>query len=345
MILQVQPYIPGIPTGKDNAWTAATRNDGITVKTWIKQWLDQTIENAKYHNFEEQSVMKLWRENAGRPVILAGAGPSLSRNYKELQGDGKDSHGRKSIPIVTNVHNFPFFEDNDIMRSTDYYMVLDAGDICIKEMSEGGKNTPEWYWDRTEGRTLIAYHATHPEFIKKWKGPIYWFTTPPATPELGAEMGKLVDPSKVPGFNVGGNVMGAALYFAKAILGSSLPIFIGMDLCFSYDRKFHPWDCWYNDTFKGVMPWTDIFGNRVYTWQSYFGFKNWFDYMACGGSGNNAQLWINATEGGILGAYPDGNIQQILQFDLRTALHMFTSYELMPEMMSKSINGQMHLLF
>lgn len=345
MCLQVQPYIPWIPAGKDVAWQAATRSDSITVKSWGKQWIDQTIQNKKSHNLNENSVMKLHDMNKGKPVILAGSGPSLIKNYKGLIGDGNKSLGRGDIPIVTSVHNFPFFEDNDVMRSTDYYMILDAGQICIKEMSEGGKHDEDWYWDRTRDRTLIAYHATHPDFISKWQGKIYWYSMPPATAEFGAEMNKINDSSKVPGFNVGGNVMGAALYFSRAILGSSIPIWIGMDLCFSYDRKFHPWDCWYNEKFTGVMPWTDIYGNRVYTWASYFGFKNWFDYMACGGSGNNAQLWINATEGGILGAYPEGNIQQIIQMDLRTALHMFNISSLMPTMLEKSVNGQMHLLF
>jgi hypothetical protein len=345
MVLSLQPYISGIPTGKDQAWSAATRNDGITVKSWGKQWIDQTVINKKDHDFEEFSVMGLHGKFAGKPCILAGAGPSLEKNWKDLIGDGDKSRGRKDIPIITNVHNFPFMEDRDLMKSSDYYLILDAGEICIKEMSEGGSHDEEWYWDRTKDRTLIAYHATHPYFVKKWRGPIYWFTTPPASPEIGDAMCKLIDYQKIPGFNVGGNVMGACLYFARAILGCSVPIWIGMDLCFSYNRKFHPWDCWYNEKFQGVMPWTDIYGNRVFTWGSYFGFKNWFDYMACGGTGNNAQLWINATEGGIMGAYPDGNIQQIIQLDLKTALHMFNMYTIMPEMIDKSVKGQLHLLF
>lgn len=345
MILQVQPYIPGIPRGKEAAWRAATQNDAVTVNTWAKQWIDQTVENKKTHDIYENSVMQLHAKNAGKPVILAGAGPSLSKNYKDLIGDGDRNRGRLDIPIVTNVHNFPFFEDNDLMKESDYYVILDAGEISLKEMYEGGKHDQDWYWERTKDRTLVAYHATHPEFIRRWKGPIYWFTTPPASQELQAEMAKHVDNSKLPGFNVGGNVMGAALYFSRAILGSSVPIFIGMDLCFSYNHKFHPWDCWYNEKFSGVMPCTDIYGNRVYTWQSYFGFKNWFDHMACGGNGNNTQLWINATEGGILGAYPEGNIQQIIQMDLRVALHMFNMYAIMPEMIQNSADGRMHLLF
>jgi len=347
MILRPSPYIEGIPLGKEEAWKVATRNDAVTVKSWDKQWIEQTRENCKNHDMVKNSAMNAYAMCAGKPVILMGAGPSLSKNWTELIGDGDKSIGRKDIRIVTNVHNFSFCEDRNLINQDDFYMILDAGDICIKEMSEGGSHaaTPEWYWEKTEHRTLLAYHGTHPDFIKKWRGPILWFTTPCATPELAIEIMKIIDISKIPGFNVGGNVMGGALYFSRAVLGCSIPIFIGMDLCFSYDQKFHPWDCWYNNSFTGVMPWTDIYGNRVWTWGSYFGFKNWFDYMACGGSGNNPQLWINATEGGIMGSYHEGNIKQIIQLTLKTALQLFNMHTILPSLLQKSVNGQLNLLF
>lgn len=347
MTLQVQPTIEGIPAGKEAAWRAATRNDDITTKTWAKQWIDQTKENMKNFDVLGNTVMKLHGAAANKPCILMGSGPSLSKNWKDLIGDGDKSIGRKDIPIVTNVHNFPFCEDRNLMTCSDYYVILDAGEICLKEMYEGGMHAddPEWYWKKTEGRTLIAYHAIDPEFAKKWKGHIYWYATPPASEELAIEMMKIISPSLIPWFNVGGNVMGAALYFARAILGCSIPVFMGMDLSFSYDRKFHPWDCWYNDKFSGVIPWTDIFGNRVYTWQSYFGFKNWFDFIACGGNGNNPQIWINATEGGILGSYNEGNIKQIIQLDLKAALSMLNAFHKIPDLLKMANSGKMYLLF
>lgn len=339
-------YIDGIPQGKDAAWRAATRNDDITVKSWAKQWLDQTIANSSSHDISGNSAMAVHGAYAGKPVILMGAGPSLQKNWMFLKEDReKKIQGRCDIPIVTSVHNFPFCEDRDLMTSSDFYVILDAGEICISEMSEGGSHNEEWYWERTKDRVLIAYHGAHPEFIKKWQGQIYWYSTPSASAEFASQIGNIIDLSKVPVFNVGGNVMGASLYFARAVLGCSVPIFIGMDLCFSYDRKFHPWDCKYNSMFGEVIPWTDIWGNRVWTWGSYFGFKNWFDFMACGGSGGNAQIWINATEGGILGAYQEGCIRQIIQLDLKTALHIFNMHKILPELISKSKNSEVHLLF
>lgn len=336
MILTVQPYIPGIPQGKDFAWKNATRNDSVTLNSWHDTWISQNVENSKYSNGFEKNVMELYGSFAGKPVILMGSGPSLKKNWKDLIGDGKNSIGRKDIPIVTNVHNFHFCEDRELMTQNDFYCVLDAGPITIKELSDGGINTEQWYWEKTRERTLIAYTGTNPEFIRKWQGTIYWYTTPCASQELCDAIYTIVDISKVPGFNVGGNVMGAALYFSRAVLGCSVPIFIGMDLCFSYDRKFHSWNSEYDSKFSGLIPWIDIFGNRVYTWGSYFGFKSWFDFMACGGSGNNPQIFINATEGGIMGSYPEGNIQQIIQLDLKSSMNVFNMYHRLPSLVERS---------
>jgi hypothetical protein len=223
---------------------------------------------------------------------------------------------------------------------------LDAGDITIREMSEGGQQKdPEWYWNRSKDRTLVAYHGLHPEFIRKWKGPIRWFTTPYASADIAKNLEPYVPWGEIPCMQVGGNVLGASLYFVRAILGASVPIFIGADFAFDYTHKFHAWDSQYDSKFSGVIPATDVFGNRVFTWPSYFNFKCWFEYIAMGGSGGNNQLWINATEGGILGAYPEGNIQQIRQLDLRTALATFTAFTMKPAMVKKSVQGQLHIIF
>ena len=348
MTLTASPYIPGPPQGTEPLWSHASRNDAVTVKSWQEQWLKQLSENSSY-DFNANSSYQELGKCQYQPVIVAGSGPSLKKNWQELKGTGPDfkSYGRRGIKIVSALHNFGFFEDRDVMTKDDYYVTLDAGELTLSEVVEGGKDhDEEWYWERTKDRTLIAVVTAYPGLIKKWRGKILWFLTPWATPEMGDAHKALMDFGKVPGFQVGGNVLGACLYFAKAILGASVPIFVGADFSFSYDHKFHSWSSAYDSKFSGVMPWIDIFGNRVWTWQSYFGFKSWFDFMACGGAGHNAQMWINATEGGIMGAYHEGNIQQIVQLDLKTALAMFNSAHLLPGQMEKSrAVGMLHLLF
>jgi hypothetical protein len=73
-------------------------------------------------------------------------------------------------------------------------------------------------------------------------------------------------------------------------------------------------------------------------------FAAWLTFQAMGGQGGNNHIMINATEGGILGAYPDGNIKQIIQMDLRTALWTFNMTDTMPKMLSEQKEREM-LLF
>lgn len=336
MVLQAQQYIPGIPGGPEQAWATATRSDGITVKSWYSQWLSQTKENS-VHGFAANNAMLVYGNAAYQPIVLAGSGSSLKKNWADLRYRDEKSLGRQGIKMVSCLHNFGFMEDRDLMGPDDYYVTLDAGEITLSEVTEGGTDhDKDWYWERTKDRTLIAYTAAYPELIRRWKGRVLWFVTPAGSKEFDGEMKKAVDQSVVPVFSVGGHVLGAAWYFAVAVLGASIPIFIGADYSFGYDRKFHGWQSQYDQKFAGVMPCTDIYGNRVWTWGSYWGFKAFMDHAACGGQGGNASIWINATEGGILGAYPEGNIQQIIQLDLRTAMHMYNRHKLTPDLVKRS---------
>jgi hypothetical protein len=345
MVLQAQSYIPGPPAGPEACFDVATRNDKVTINTWHDQWLAQIKENS-VHGFSEHSALQELGKCAYQPVVVAGSGPSLKKNWKDLTATDEHNRGRQGIRIVSCLHNFGFFEDRDVMGLDDYYMTLDAGQITLSEVTEGGtQHEPDWYWERTKDRTLLAYTGAYPELIRRWKGKILWFFTPPATDSYGQELRKLVDHDKVPCLSVGGCVLGGAWYYTMGVLGASIPIMIGADFAFGYDRKFHGWESQYDKKFAGVIPATDIYGNRVWTWPSYFGFAQWFTYMATGGSGGNAQLMINATEGGILGAYPEGNIQQIIQLDLKTALAMFTRWKMMPDMVKRSGSGPINILF
>jgi hypothetical protein len=84
--------------------------------------------------------------------------------------------------------------------------------------------------------------------------------------------------------------------------------------------KFHAWDSSYDKNVGNVMCATDVFGNKVLTWQSYNNFRCWFESRMCKVDG----IYINATEGGILGAYPNGNIAQIKQMSLEQVIKMYS---------------------
>ena len=158
------------------------------------------------------------------------------------------------------------------------------------------------------------------------QGKIQFFNAPITDQGLRDEINK-IEP-----FNVwvesGGNVLGAATMITKGFLGSNVSIFVGADFAFGYDKKFHSWDSPYDKKFSGGFLWPNVYGIKVYTWQSYFNFKVWFETVVCHrGHG----FFINATEGGILGAYQEGNIMQITQMDLAEVFRRYNLYLTRPK--------------
>lgn len=308
MILDFQNNIENPPMTPKEMYAQATSSDGPTLNYWSKTWIDQIAANKKtYGSFKEKSIGKLFNKNRYKPCIIAGAGPSLRKNGHLLKDRG-------DLMLISCLHNFHFFEDQDI--NVDYYVTLDAGPVTVTEVSEGGKNTPEFYWERTKTKTLLAFIGTHPELLAKWQGEIYFFNSPVGSKELMGEI------DKIEKFNchvsTGGNVLGACLYIAKGHFGSSMIAYVGADFCFSYMRKFHAWDSAYDANLGNVVKMTDVFGNKVLSWQSYANFKAFFDQLAFTVPG----IWINCTEGGTLGAFPEGNVHAIKQMKLSYFLDM-----------------------
>jgi hypothetical protein len=244
---------------------------------------------------------------------VAGSGPSLRKNAKELKNRG-------FIGLVSCLHNFGYFVDNDIWP--DYYLTLDAGDICIPEVYQGGKQLEEVYWAATEKCTLLASTVSNPALLAKWRGKILWFTAILPNKEM-CDAHTAAIGGNIVCLSVGGNALGACMYFARTILGACPITFVGADFCFSYRKKFHPFNSPYDQKFSGLIKVVDIFGNACATWGSYFNFKNWFDFVACGSFTGVPQIFINCTEGGLLGAYPDGNIKQIIQMKLKDFIAMY----------------------
>lgn len=325
--LQLQHYIDGPPVkqGKEALYNQACSGDNVTITSWFDIWLNHVAENIKLFDVKKHDCYSEYAKNAYKPCIIAGSGPSLRKNVKELVDNKKD------ICLVSCLHNFGFFEDHGI--KADYYVNLDAGPITIDEMPQGGKKDAEYYWERTKNHTLVTAVTGNPELHNKWRGRILFYNVLAPTPEYVKALEKMLEMKTV--FSVGGNSLGACLYFAKAILGSGPIAFVGADFCFGYDKKFHSWDSPYDQQYSGLIPCTDIYGNRRYTWPSYFNFKCWFEYIACGGKGNQPGMYYNCTEGGILGAYPEGNIRQITQMSLKEFLFVYNVHKMLPELYEK----------
>lgn len=289
-------------------YQTACGNDGATIQAWRDTWLNNIRANhKKYGSFKDMGLGQLHGALKYRPAIVAGSGPSLKRN-------GADLKDRGDIALISCLHNFHFFEDRGV--HVDYYVSLDAGDVTVEEVSEGGAKTQEEYWAATEGKTLLAFIGTSPRLLEKWRGKVLFFSCP-MEPSLDEEVEKieafhtLVSP--------GGNVLGACLYIAKCIMGANPIAFVGADFSFSYDKKFHGWDSKYDKNLGQVLRSVDIFGNKVYTWQSYHGFKCFFDWVTQKIPG----IYFNCTEGGTFGAYQEGNIMSVRVLDLAEFFAMY----------------------
>jgi hypothetical protein len=313
MKLQYQGSIDGPPCAPQALYQKACSNDGVTITSWKDIWLDHVRKNNAKYNFFDNSVMKDFKKYEYHPAIVAGSGPSLKKNAHHLLKKPKE------IPLVSCLHNFGYFEDMGL--DVECYINLDAGDITIPEMCQGGSKPEQWYWDKTSERTLCTSVCGNPKLIEKWRGRVLFFNSIVPDKEYLDEYTKIT--KFLLAYNVGGNTLGACLYHARAILGCMPIAFIGADFAFDYMRKFHPFDTPYDQQFAGVVPCTDVWGNRVYAWPSYTNFKSIFEYFALGGHLGKPPVFINCTEGGIFGSYNEGNIRQVIQMLLQDFLHMY----------------------
>ena len=310
--LEYAPYIDQPPVQPKQLFQQACGSDEVTVEAWRKTWEKNVKENHKNHGpFADMSLGELFGRAHHRPVIIAGSGPSLKYNAHELKNRG-------DVTLISCLHNFHFMED--VAGGADYYVSLDAGDVVIEEVYEGGSRTEEEYWDLTKERTLLCYIGTSPKLLEKWQGKVLFFNCP--VPDE-AYM-KFVDEVEL--FNVfvsnGGNVLGACLYIAKAFMGASSVAFLGADFCFSYENKFHPWDSKYDAKMGHVLKCWDVFGIPVKTWRSYHNFKGWFEWVSMTVPG----VYFNCSEGGTLGAYQEGNLRTFIQLSLKDYLKQLNNY-------------------
>lgn len=331
MDFEYQNMIENPPRSPQDLFTQACSSDGVTINSWSKIWLEQTKANHETHGpFHEHSIGKLFGKYALKPGIVVGSGPSLKENGAML----KETYG---IPVVSCLHNFHYFVDNNL--PCEAFVTLDAGLVCIEEISEGGIHNHQYYVDSTVNYTLVAFIGTHPDLLKLWKGEILFFNCPVPDKDY-------LDKSQaIEKFNVwmtsGGNVLGACAYLAKAIMGCNPIAFVGADYSFSYTKNFHGWSSKYDAKLGNALRANDVWGNKVYTWQSYYNFKLHADWMACTIPG----IYVNCTEGGIMGAYPEGNIQQIKQMSLSYFLRMYSMHEELRKQCEDPTCGEQKILY
>lgn len=325
MLFQYKNTILSAPQASTDQYKQACANDGVTVDHWREKWIGNVKANKeRFKNFKDHGLGQLFGVNKLKPCIVVGSGPSLANNIEELKKN-------PGIMVVSCLHNYQYMVDNNI--KVDYYVSLDAGAVVIDEISEGGKLTHDEYVESTRDKTLIAFIGSNPKLFDNWKGKIYLFNCPVPDPLYHQETEKIEKFHTL--VSTGGNVLGAATYIAKAIFGSNPIVYLGADFCFSYTRKFHAWPSKYDAQIGEAQRAIDVWGNSVLTWPSYYNFKVWFDWLAATVPG----LYINCTEGGLMGSYPEGNIMQIIQMRLTD---LFWQYGMHEEMRAQCENPEIN---
>jgi hypothetical protein len=320
-----------MPVTPQQLYQQSCSNDDVTIDSWRATWIKNVRDNyEKYGPFAKQGIGQLFENLKHRPCIVVGSGPSLRYNAGDLVE-------RAGIPVISCLHNFHYLED--LKAPADFYVTLDAGEVTIEEVYEGGRQTPEEYWALTKDRTLLAFIGTSPRLLEKWQGKVYWFNSP--VPDQGYQDAiKDLEPFHTY-VSTGGNVLGASLYIARAIMGANPICFMGADFSHSYMKKFHAWDSKYDANLGYTIRLTDVYGNRVHSWQTYANFKGWFEAFACSVPG----FYVNSTEGGCLGSYPDGNIRQITQMTLKDFIKMYRIHEHKKEQCLNPATQERKLLF
>ncbi len=331
--LQYQNKIPVIPEHYGDPYQRACSGDKVTVDTWRKIWLSNfQAAKDRFKELGDHSYGKLFGINRHQPAIVIGSGPSLRYSLDALRDNRKREH---PIQTISCLHNLGLFEDEGI--EIDFYLSLDSGGVVIEDICEARNKDGAFYWSQTKGKKLIAYAASDPKLFDLWQGEIYLFNCLLPDMELRKKINDIEPFHHY--ISSGGNALGACMYTAKAIFGSSEIIYVGADFCADYDHKFHSYQTRYDNLDgKGLgqtIPWVDVFGNRRACWPSYLNFKFFLDWVAQ----NIPGLWASASEG-ILGSYPEGNLDRFTYGPLSYLLERYKMSEEVTVKKFKFENGQ-----
>jgi hypothetical protein len=325
-LLNRRPGLAKMPIKEDEAHDKCTQNNCVTLLSWHDQWRNNVKANLKEYRYfdRDHSVKCFLNDCIDSPVICVASGPSLVKNIQYLK-----LAQELRIPIITGAHSLMYLKKLGI--KPNYVTLLDSGVEWLDYLDGEWGDIP-----------LLVSMDMSPEYLKKWKGPKYFFRATFPDDELGETMfiqfsqdiGHM--PSIIP---TGGHTGGLTLSLANMVLNASEIIMVGYDYAYDNKNMFYPEDTEIDRKSSprvGLIGATTITGETVATSPSYLGFKIWADVSIAAMRQRAVQMYldpkgkprellgaefINATEGGILGSYAEGNVDWIRNMKLEDACH------------------------
>lgn len=281
-------------------------------RNWRNIWIPNIKANTKFiGDFSRYGYYNICGTKEGRTAYLVGGGPSLRHNITDLKKT-------KDADIWTSAHTLKYLVKNGIRP--DYTVVLDGKDRQAEWLDIG---------DESKGMNLLMDIHCTPKIFNVWKGPMIFFrSTAMAEDAFTREQYAITDFDHVA--LSGGNVITSAYYMIMR-MGYKRVVFVGNDLANDVnDVRIHYADGSvddgmidrmesekegksYQDPFRDSSIECDIQGLGVWSRGRMFNYKYWLDLRS---QENTGIEHINATEAGILGAYPEGNIKSIKQMRL-----------------------------
>ena len=250
-----------------------------------RTWVNPELESKWYDNYSKNksSIQPAKQRNDGRVAILVGASPGINKNYEVLKNIDDN------FVIISSLPAAKFLVDNDIIP--DFVFAVDAAYHNLDDLD----------FDHS-GTTLVTSPFVMPEILNAWTGKAETYL-------LGG--GKGFNETIIEDWGKhdigGGNVISAAYLWAYKYLQCRHFIVMGVSLCFYKDYYFDgrkkpnetpdEYNGWYNAV--------DIYGEVVSTTPTLTMYKTWFETYVKHINEHGGGSFINSTEDGILGAYPE----------------------------------------
>jgi hypothetical protein len=306
-----RPLISSIPAETAQMMSKSdeiNRHNGGVGKVWGKTWMRNIVRNRAVVDMSQYGIYNLLDRHVGQTAFLFGAGPSLAENIMDYKDDAKNV-------ILTSTHSLKYLLGAGIRPS--YVGVVDAY-----------ARQAEWadVGNESKGITLLMDVNCSPRLMDVWKGPIIFFKTV-GRGEEGTTARQLYDVCPMEDLlKSGGNVM-TAMISAAHLMGMKKFVFVGHDYAMGADHMESgvnyadgsldvgkgsnlPLDALWSDLMIDI----DIQGLGTGTLGRMLGYKHWTESAA---QIHRDCEFINATEAGVLGAYPEGNLDFIKQMRLK----------------------------